>query len=69
MIGVRAGEAGRHDPALRRRELEALHALAEQGQARPFVSARFPLEACAEAMRLLGDRQAIGRIALTIDAP
>ena len=64
VIGVRAGEAGRQDPAMRVREYEALRDLAGRGLARPFVSARFPLERYVEAMRLLQDRRAIGRIAL-----
>ena len=66
VIGVRAGEAGRRNPALRARELDALLALAAQGLARPFVSARFPLERYAEAMCMLQERRAIGRIALQI---
>jgi NADPH:quinone reductase len=65
VIGIRAGEAGRHNPQMRRHELHALDALAAQGIARPLVSASYPLERHAEAMRLLGNRQAIGRIALT----
>jgi NADPH2:quinone reductase len=67
VIGVRAGEAGRQDPAMRQRELEELLALAGRGLVRPFVSARFPLQRFAEAMRLLENRQAIGRIALEMD--
>jgi len=68
VIGVRAGEAGRRDPALRRRELNALLALAAQGLVRPFVSARLPLARWAEAMQLLAARKAIGRVALEMDA-
>jgi NADPH2:quinone reductase len=67
LIGVRAGEAGRRDPHMRRRELQALEALAEAGVVRPFVSQCFPLQACAAAMRRLMARQALGRIALRID--
>jgi NADPH:quinone reductase len=66
VIGVRAGEAGRRNPAMRARELDALLALAARGLARPFVSARFPLHGYAEAMRRLQERQAIGRIVLEI---
>ena len=66
VIGVRAGEAGRRNPAMRARELDALLALAAQGLVRPFVSARFPLEGYAEAMRMLQERRAIGRIVLEI---
>ena len=66
VIGVRTGELGRRNPAMRARELEALLALAAQGRVRPFVSARFPLQSHAAAMRMLEDRRAIGRIALEI---
>jgi hypothetical protein len=33
VIGIRAGEAGRHNPQMRRRELEPVYALAAQGLA------------------------------------
>ena len=64
VLGVRAGEAGRKDPGLRRQELGALEALARAGLIRPRLSASFPLEGFAEAMRRLAERRAIGRIAL-----
>jgi NADPH:quinone reductase len=67
VLGVRAGEAGRQDPALRQREHAALAGLARTGQVKPFVSACFPLARFAEAMRLLAERRAIGRIALTVE--
>jgi NADPH2:quinone reductase len=66
VIGVRAGEAGRHDPQMRRREHDELCALAEQGRLRPFVSECAPLDQCAAALRRLADRQALGRIALKV---
>jgi len=65
VIGIRAGEAGRHDPEMRRRETRALLDLAQRGLVRPLVSAQFPLDRFAEAMQTLATRQAIGRIALT----
>jgi NADPH:quinone reductase len=64
VIGVRAGEAGRHDAPMRRRELEALRALVARGLVRPLATASYPLERYAEAMRLLRERRAIGRVAL-----
>ena len=64
VIGVRAGEAGRRDPALRQRELAALAALANGGRARPLVSADFALAEFAAALRLMAERRAIGRVAL-----
>jgi NADPH2:quinone reductase len=64
VLGVRAGEAVRRDPALGEVRLKALVAWAEAGRIRPNVSHRLPLEDYAKAMRLLIDRHAIGRVAL-----
>src|SRR4030081_1764542 len=60
LLGVRAGEAVRKNPALGEVRLEALHKWAEAGKIRPNISHRLPLEDFAAAMRLLVDRQAIG---------
>jgi len=67
VIGVRAGEAGRHDPSMRKAELAQLIALAAKGVVRPLVTERMPLTQAATALRRLGERQAIGRIALIIE--
>jgi NADPH2:quinone reductase len=66
VIGVRAGEAVRQNPALGAARLKALLAWAEQGKIRPNISHRLPLEDYAVAMRLLTERKAIGRVALTM---
>uniref|UniRef100_Q07P89 Alcohol dehydrogenase, zinc-binding domain protein n=1 Tax=Rhodopseudomonas palustris (strain BisA53) TaxID=316055 RepID=Q07P89_RHOP5 len=66
IVGVRAGEAMRRDPKLGAARLKALYDLAAEGRIKPHVSHRLPLARFAEAMRLLTDRQAIGRVALTI---
>lgn len=66
MLGVRAGEAARRNPLLGEARLEALLRWAEAGKVRPHVSHRLPLADCAKAMRLLIDRQAIGRVALMV---
>jgi NADPH2:quinone reductase len=67
VLGVRAGEAVRKDPALGAARMAALSAWAEQGKVRPNVSHRLPLENVAQAMRLLIDRKAIGRVALVME--
>lgn len=67
VIGIRAGEAARHDQALREREMHALLAWANAGKIRPYVSATYPLAQVADAMDMLAERRAIGRIALTMD--
>lgn len=67
VLGVRAGEAVRKDPALGEVRLKALLRWAEEGKLRPNVSHRLPLEDYAKAMRLLIDRKAIGRVALMME--
>ena len=67
VLGVRAGEAVRRNPALGEVRLKQLVEWAEQGKIRPNVSHRLPLEEFARAMRLLIERKAIGRVALVMD--
>jgi NADPH2:quinone reductase len=64
VLGVRAGEAARKNPALGAARIKALSEWAEAGKIRPNISHRLPLEDYAKAMRLLMDRKAIGRVAL-----
>jgi len=67
VLGVRAGEAARRDPAIGEARIAQLLAWAEAGQIRPNVSHRLPLASVAQAMRLLTDRKAIGRVALLLE--
>jgi NADPH2:quinone reductase len=64
VLGVRAGEAARRNPAAGAARIKALLEWAEAGKIRPNISHRLPLEHYAQAMRLLIDRKAIGRVAL-----
>jgi len=64
VLGVRAGEAVRKNPALGVVRLEDLTRLAEERRISPNISHRLPLEDYAAAMRLLMDRRAIGRVVL-----
>ena len=64
VLGVRAGEAVRKNPALGEARMTALYQWAEAGRIRPNISHRLPLEDYAKAMRLLVDRKAIGRVVL-----
>ncbi len=66
VLGVRAGEAARKNPALGEVRMRTLLQWAEEGRIRPNVSHRLPLEDFAKAMRLLIDRKAIGRVALVM---
>jgi NADPH2:quinone reductase len=66
VLGVRAGEAARRDPKIGEARIAQLLAWAEAGKIRPNVSHRLPLADVAAAMRLLTERRAIGRVALTM---
>jgi NADPH:quinone reductase len=66
VLGVRAGEAVRRNPALGEVRLKALGEWAEAGKIRPNISHRLPLQDFTPAMRLLIDRKAIGRVALVM---
>lgn len=66
VVGVRVGENGRRDPAGDARIIEAIMALALEGRIRPHISHRLPLARADEALRLLAERRAIGRVVLTI---
>ena len=68
VIGIRAGEAARRDPALRARLGAALTQLTAAGHLRPHISHMLPLARWAEAMRLVAEREAIGRVALIVRA-
>ena len=47
---------------------ERVHRLADDGVVRPVVGARFPLEAAADAMRLVEGRGALGKVVLDVAA-
>jgi len=64
VLGVRAGEAVRKNPALGEVRQKKLLEWAEQRKIRPNISHQLPLEDYARAMRLLIERKAIGRVAL-----
>jgi NADPH2:quinone reductase len=64
VLGVRAGEAVRRNPAAGEKRIRTLLAWAEAGKIRPHISHRLPLQDYARAMRLLIERNAIGRVAL-----
>ena len=67
VIGVRAGEIGRRDPELGRRNQEVLWELAESGAINPHVCAGFPLERAVDAMRMLENREVVGKCVVTMN--
>ena len=67
VIGVRAGEIGRRNPALGRRIRAAVLELAQSGTIDPYVCAGFPLERAVDAMRMLEDREVVGKCVVTMN--
>lgn len=67
IIGVRAGEYGRRDPVRGRENAAALYAMLERGELDPHVCAGFPLEEAVTAMRMLENRQAVGKVVITMN--
>jgi NADPH2:quinone reductase len=66
VVGVRAGEFGRRNPAAAKANQRTLLDWAAAGKLKPHISHQFPLERFAEAMQVLTDRKAIGRVALIV---
>ena len=66
VLGVLWGAWIAREPAAYRAQLAALMALYDGGRIRPRISARFPLERGAEAIRTVGERRAIGKIVVTV---
>jgi NADPH2:quinone reductase len=53
------------DPALSASISEELMVMVASGDLRPHVSGRYPLEQAGEALRLLIDRKAVGKVVVT----
>lgn len=66
VIGVRAGEFGRRNPALGAQVVQQIDALAAQGVLRPHIAARFPLAQAVQALQLLASGRATGKIVVTM---
>lgn len=69
VIGVFWGAAVMRDPAAHAGNMAELMGLYAEGKIKPRVSRTFPLEKAGEAIRALGDRQALGKIVVTLDDP
>ena len=66
VVGVFWGAAVMRDPKAHAANMAELMALYADGKIRPRVSRTFPLEKAAEAIKALGDRQALGKIVVTV---
>ena len=67
VIGVRAGEQFRQDPAAAPRVHRAIDALAARGAMTPRIHAALPLDRAGEALEALGGREVAGKIVLAVD--
>ena len=68
VVGVRAGEYGRRDPASGRDNLEAVWDLAGKGIIRPHVHAELPLENWRLAFAMMENRVLVGRVVIRPNA-
>jgi NADPH2:quinone reductase len=67
VIGVRAGEIGRRNPELGKRNMDALYDLLKTGAIDPYVCASFPLERAVDAMKMLEERKVVGKVVVTMN--
>ena len=67
VIGVRAGEIGRRDPALGERCRQVVYDLLRDGQIDPYVCAHFPLPESVDALAMLRDRKVVGKAIVTMN--
>ena len=67
VIGVRAGEIGRRKPELGKRFRDELYQLAMDGKINPYVCAGFPLHHAVDAMRMLENRDVVGKCVITMN--
>ena len=67
VVGAGFGAWMAGHPQDRRAVGDAVHRLAETGVVRPIVGPRFALEDAAQAMRLLEERGATGKVVLDVD--
>lgn len=69
VCGVWWGEFARRDPMANRRHVDTLMQWWREGRINPLVSRCWPLEAGHEAIAMMADRQAIGKLVVTMRAP
>lgn len=67
VIGLWWGDYTRFAPALVRDSLSTLFAWAAEGALKPLVSHRLPFDALPEALALIKDRKATGKVVLMVD--
>ncbi|MBL8628769.1 MAG: NADPH:quinone oxidoreductase family protein [Rhodospirillaceae bacterium] len=66
IVGVLLGAHAMRDPVAYRRNVDELFAMYHDGKVKPLISARFPLERGAEAIAMLRDRKAVGKVVVAV---
>jgi NADPH:quinone reductase len=66
VVGVFWGSFVAREPARHQANVDELVAWWREGRLRPHVSATFPLERAGDALRMLADRKAIGRVVVKV---
>lgn len=67
IIGVRAGEFGRRNPEAGAKIQQQLLEWAKAGAIKPHIGARFKLDEIKEALLLMKDRKALGKICILME--
>lgn len=67
IVGVFWGAFTLRDPKRNSEHIAELFRWYTEGKIRPRVTARFPLEKAAEALRLIEERKALGKVVLTVE--
>ena len=55
------------DPAGHAANMRDLFAMYSEGKIKPQISASFPLEQAADALRMMEERKVMGKVVLTMD--
>jgi NADPH:quinone reductase len=66
LVGVFWGSFRKHEPQTCKENIQELFQLYRQGAIKPLISQHFPLERYADALNLLANRQAVGKVALHV---
>jgi NADPH2:quinone reductase len=66
ILGVRAGEAGKRDPAQGEENIAAIDVLAAAGVFKPHIHARLPLERAVEGLAMLARGEVAGKVVIDL---
>ena len=66
IVGVAYGQSAMQDPVANEAMFDRLYGWYSSGEVRPRIGHRFPLERGADAIRVLGERRAMGKVVIEI---